>query len=359
MPENNNKNASGSKIPASTEGLSRKGSVSPEDLRKYNFLPTDNDASTNDANSVVGKDVGTSSDFVNNVPRSNPIPAPVDDTNVDHLQASKSNDADMKNLAGVGAGVAASSATRDKNQSADSSQTATANNGENETDKPWENTFDSDTDESGHVSRAVSKSKQRGNHTLVAVLVIILIALMFIPVTMYFVRGDGNNSNLDNGQTEQSVEKQDKDTTKKSSAKKKPATKKKTTTKKKSSSSKKKSNSNSGSGVVNEETTGSDATSSSTGETNSNEATGSASNQTSQATGSQSTSAGSSTTGSSSTGQQSSSSNSGSTGASYYTVKQGEGWYRAAVNSGMTTAQLRSLNPGVSTLSPGTQLRTK
>lgn len=347
MPENNNNNASGSKIPASTEGLSRKGSVSPEDLRKYNLAPSENEVPANSA-SVVGKDVGTNSDFVNNVPRSNPNPTtPSQDENVDHLQASKQND-EMKAAAGVATGAAAGSAMNEQSKSDGGSTDTRINNNGDEGDKPWENTFDSDTDESGHVSRAVSKGKQRGNHTLVAILVIVLIALMFIPVAMYFFQGDGNDSNLNNGQTEQSVEKQDKDTTKKSSAKKKASTKKDSSKKKSSSSSKKKSSSksNSDNGTVNENT---DTDSSS------NDSSNEAAQQSSASTGtSQQGESASTGTDSSATGQTSS-----QTTASTYTVKQGEGWYRAAVNSGMSTEQLRALNPGVSTLSPGTQLRIK
>ncbi|AKP66523.1 LysM peptidoglycan-binding domain-containing protein [Companilactobacillus ginsenosidimutans] len=344
MPENNNKNTSGSKVPASTEGLSRKGSVSPEDLRKYNLVPSDSDTTPANTESVVGKDVGTSSDFVNNVPRSNPNTANQNsDENIDHLQASKQND-EMKTAAAVGAGVAAGSAmSKNNNTQADSTTSQPDTREEADGGKPWENKFDSDEDESGHVSRAVSKSKQRGNHTLVAILVIILIALMFIPVTLYFVRGDNNGSNLGSDQTEQSVEKQDKDTAKKSTSKKKSSTKK-TTPKKKASSTKKKSSSKSSSGTVNENTDNSTAAD------QSNQAA-QTDNSAQQTQDSSSTAASDNASGSAS--------GSGQSGASYATVGQGQGWYRVAVNNGLSIEQLKGLNPGVTNLAPGTQLRIK
>jgi LysM domain. len=54
------------------------------------------------------------------------------------------------------------------------------------------------------------------------------------------------------------------------------------------------------------------------------------------------------------------SSNSDSSSAtSYYTVKAGDNWFRIALNNNLTTAQLKNLNGGVSSLTPGTQLRVK
>lgn len=46
-------------------------------------------------------------------------------------------------------------------------------------------------------------------------------------------------------------------------------------------------------------------------------------------------------------------------GGEYATVQPGQGLYRVAVNHGLTVAQLRQLNPGLTTLSPGQQVRVR
>lgn len=43
----------------------------------------------------------------------------------------------------------------------------------------------------------------------------------------------------------------------------------------------------------------------------------------------------------------------------YATVQAGQGLYRVAVNHGLTVAQLKQLNPGLTTLSPGQQVRVR
>ncbi|MFK5675767.1 SAG1386/EF1546 family surface-associated protein [Ligilactobacillus sp. LYQ60] len=46
-------------------------------------------------------------------------------------------------------------------------------------------------------------------------------------------------------------------------------------------------------------------------------------------------------------------------GGEYATVQAGQGMYRVAVNHGLTVAQLKQLNPGLTTLSPGQQVRVR
>ena len=46
-------------------------------------------------------------------------------------------------------------------------------------------------------------------------------------------------------------------------------------------------------------------------------------------------------------------------GGEYATVQPGQGLYRVAVNHGLTVAQLKQLNPGLTTLSPGQQVRVR
>ena len=58
----------------------------------------------------------------------------------------------------------------------------------------------------------------------------------------------------------------------------------------------------------------------------------------------------------------SSSSSSSETAGGTYTLKQGEGLYRAAANNGMSLSELLALNPGLtanSSVAPGTALKVK
>ncbi|MEJ1318377.1 LysM domain-containing protein [Latilactobacillus sakei] len=65
---------------------------------------------------------------------------------------------------------------------------------------------------------------------------------------------------------------------------------------------------------------------------------------------------------SSSQAEASSSSSSSETAGGTYTLKQGEGLYRAAANNGMSLSELLALNPGLtanSSVAPGTALKVK
>lgn len=363
MADNDKNNMSGdSRVPKSTKGL--EGSVSLEDLKKYHLIdtgdentPTNNTVSADQASNGEPKQV-----------EDNPTPV-----GADHLQAEESNDhlSEAKHDAPEVdepkfeptpvPPVTPKESVEDSR--AESDQDQDDSSADQEDVKPWEKSFDSDTDDEGHVSRAVTKEKQRGNHTLVVTLVVALIVIMFTPVIINAVRGS-SSGDLDSSQAESSVENKDKSSKKKAAKKstkkkstKKATAKKKTTTNKDSDSD---SNSNASSTASDSTAANSTTADSSNSQTvNNTQQQTQESQQTQQSQQSQQNnqqaSTGTTANDSSTTSTDSNSSNS----ASYYTVKAGDNWFRIAYNNNLTTAQLKSLNGNVGTLTPGTTLRVK
>ncbi|WP_119317498.1 LysM peptidoglycan-binding domain-containing protein [Companilactobacillus formosensis] len=362
MADNDKNNMSGdSRVPKSTKGL--EGSVSLEDLKKYHLIDT-GDENTPTNNTV--SDDQTSNDEPKQA-SGNPTPA-----GVDHLQAEESNDhlSEAKHDAPEVdetkveptpvPPVTPKESTEDSKAEPDQAQDDSS---DQEDVKPWEKSFDSDTDDEGHVSRAVTKEKQRGNHTLVVTLVVALIVIMFTPVIINAVRGS-SSGDLDSSQSESSVENKDKSTkkktakksTKKKAAKKstKKASAKKTTTDNDSKSNTNANNSNTASDSTAANSTTADSSNSQTTDSSQQQAQQSQQTQQSQQS-DQQASTGTTANNSSTTSTDSDSSNS----ASYYTVKAGDNWFRIAYNNNLTTAQLKSMNSNVGTLTPGTTLRVK
>ncbi|WP_099974728.1 LysM peptidoglycan-binding domain-containing protein [Lactobacillus terrae] len=308
MANNDNNNFfGGSKIPKTTSGID--GSVSPEDLVKYNLGSAKNEQNIPaNGNTVVGQ---------NNDSAFNDVPS-FNDTDEAKADSAPENDFTRPMMTSAVDPVPSPDEVK-----------ADANVDEQ---KPWENSFDSDTDEEGHISRAVSNEKKRGNKTLIATLVILLIVCMFTPVVIKALNSN-NNSNLDSTQTAKSQD---------SSSNKSKDTSS-TSNKKKSTPSKKKSK-------AKETTDNSIDTSSNTDSTSATDTTGSEAASTNNSSQSNS---------SANAGTSSSSSTATDTSSSFYTVKAGDNWYRIAYNHGMTTAQLQALNGGATTLTPGTTIRVK
>ena len=356
MADNDKNNMSGdSRVPKSTKGL--EGSVSLEDLKKYHLIDTGDENTP--TNNTVSDDK-----------TSNEGPTPAKDFDLtpagDHLQTEESNDhlSESKQDEStdhdtnfVPVPPVTSKESVDDSQAQPESKSEPEENPEEDV-KPWEKSFDSDTDEQGHVSRAVSKEKQRGNHTLVVTLVIALIVIMFTPVIINAVRGSGSGD-LDSAQSESSVENKDKSTKKKSN--KKASTKKKAAKKSTKKSSVKKSTDNDSTAAANDNSNAnaSDSTTNNTADTTNDTTNAQANNtQQSQQTDQQAstdTTTGTTTDNSSTT----TTDNSNSSAASYYTVQAGDNWFRIAYNNNLTTAQLKSMNGNVGTLTPGTTLRVK
>ncbi|MCH4057391.1 LysM peptidoglycan-binding domain-containing protein [Lapidilactobacillus gannanensis] len=181
--------------------------------------------------------------------------------------------------------------------------------------RPWENTFDSDRDENGKLSRVATKKKERNNIVFVSILVVILLAVIGSTIWMWVAAQNDNKSPqivVSSSSRVKSSVKSQKSETKKSSTK--------------SSSS------------VSEE-----ASSSSVSSTEESSTEQSASEPVTES--------------SSSTAASSSTAETGST----YTVKSGDNLYRIAVNNGLTLDQLLSLNglTSSSAIAPGQQLRIK
>ncbi|PMD70319.1 LysM peptidoglycan-binding domain-containing protein [Companilactobacillus nuruki] len=369
MADNDKNNTSGdSFVPKSTQGL--EGSVSLEDLKKYHLIKgDDNTTPINDtvSDDQTSNDVSESEASADNLNTQAP-------QSEDHLQSEESNN-HLSEAKQSGESESENSDVKDTNFVAtppitpvqpdqdikhdeesvkdDTSSATEESQSKAEDVKPWEKSFDSDTDDEGHVSRKVSKEKQRGNHTLVVTLVIALIVIMFTPVVINAVKGSGSGD-LDSSQSAKSVENKDKSTKRKKSAAKKSAKKstaKKSTTAKTTTKAKKtdSSNSNASANTNNSDTNSNTAASDNNASNSTNNSQSTASNNTQQ------------TDQQASNGATDNSSNStdNSSSESYYTVKAGDNWFRIAYNNNLTTAQLKSLNGNVGTLTPGTTLRVK
>ncbi|KRL58412.1 LysM peptidoglycan-binding domain-containing protein [Latilactobacillus fuchuensis] len=205
-------------------------------------------------------------------------------------------------------------------------------------DKPWETQFDDDRDAKGNLSRVASKSKEKGNTYFAIILGVLLVLMIAFPIIAYTVHSSRANK---------PVEESSKivvDNTDSSSAKK--------------AAKKSQSISESKAKVASEDKA--KAASESSAKAASDEQAAAASSSQAAAESQQAASASQAAADSSSAAETSSSSSESATGT--YTLKSGEGLYRAAVNNGMTLDQLLALNPGLtssSSVAPGTQLNIK
>jgi len=205
-------------------------------------------------------------------------------------------------------------------------------------DKPWETQFDDDRDAKGNLSRVASKSKEKGNTYFAIILGVLLVLMIAFPIIAYTVHSSRANK---------PVEESSKivvDNTDSSSAKK--------------AAKKSQSISESKAKVASEDKA--KAASESSAKAASDQQAAAASSSQAAAESQQAASASQAAADSSSAAETSSSSSESATGT--YTLKSGEGLYRAAVNNGMTLDQLLALNPGLtssSSVAPGTQLNIK
>lgn len=209
-------------------------------------------------------------------------------------------------------------------------------------DKPWETQFDDDRDAKGNLSRVASKSKEKGNTYFAIILGVVLVLMIAFPIIAYTIHSSRANKPVEDSKIVV-------DNTDSSSA----ASSKKAA-KQSQSISESKAKAASQAKVASESQAKADSQSQAAAAQSSQAAA-----QSSQdAAASQSQAAAQS---SSQAAAQSSSSESTTAGGTY-TLKSGEGLYRAAVNNGMTLNELLALNPGLtanSSVAPGTQLKVK
>lgn len=212
---------------------------------------------------------------------------------------------------------------------------------QNNEKKPWENQFDNDLDQTGNVSRVATKSKQKGNTLFALLLILGLLLLVAIPIIGHMINEKSNNNaeKISITESRKNSLNNEKEASKSDSLSKKQASEEqaeKEASEKSASESAKQASEEAAKKA-------------------SEEAAAAASSSVVQSSSSSSVQASSSSTPATNANQTESGS------ASYYTVKAGEGLYRAAVNSGISLQRLLELN-GLnenSTVTPGTRLRIK
>ncbi|MSD83195.1 LysM peptidoglycan-binding domain-containing protein [Lactobacillus curvatus] len=203
--------------------------------------------------------------------------------------------------------------------------------------KPWESQFDDDRDDRGNLSRVASKSKEKGNTYFAIILGVLLVLMIAFPIIAYTIHSSRANRPVESSKIVVNTSDSDSASASKKEAKKAKA----------ASESAAKAASESKARQAESEK----AASESQAAESSKQAAQAASESQAQAA----------TQNNSSEATAQSSSSSETTGGSY-TLKAGEGLYRAAVNNGLTLNQLLALNPGLtanSQVAPGTVLKVK
>ena len=207
-------------------------------------------------------------------------------------------------------------------------------------DKPWESQFDDDRDDRGNLSRVASKSKEKGNTYFAIILGVLLVLMIAFPIIAYTIHSSRANRPVESSKIV--VNTSDSDSASKKEAKKA----------KSASDSATKAASESKAKQAESEKAASESQAAESSKQAAEEAEKANSQSQAQADAQNSSSEETTTE---------SSSSSETTGGSY-TLKAGEGLYRAAVNNGLTLDQLLALNPGLtanSQVAPGTALKVK
>lgn len=226
-------------------------------------------------------------------------------------------------------------------------------------EKPWESQFDDDRDDKGNLSRVAAKSKEKGNTYFAIILAVLLVLMIAFPIIAYTVHSSrANRPGLEDSKivvkTADSEKSKSKSTVKKA---KEASESQEAAESKAASESKAKADSEAASAKSASESAKAQAASEQA-------ASQQAASQQQAAADSASQQAASESAASSSQSQAeaSSSSSSSETAGGTYTLKQGEGLYRAAANNGMSLSELLALNPGLtasSSVAPGTALKVK
>ena len=207
-------------------------------------------------------------------------------------------------------------------------------------ENPWESQFDDDRDDKGNLSRVAAKSKEKGNTYFAIILAVLLVLMIAFPIIAYTVHSSrANRPGLEDSKIVVKTADSEKSKSKSTAKKAKEASE-------------------------SQEAAESKAASESKAKADSEAASEQAASQQQAAADSASQQAASESAASSSQSQAeaSSSSSSSETAGGTYTLKQGEGLYRAAANNGMSLSELLALNPGLtanSSVAPGTALKVK
>ncbi|WP_208422336.1 LysM peptidoglycan-binding domain-containing protein [Latilactobacillus fragifolii] len=205
--------------------------------------------------------------------------------------------------------------------------------------KPWESQFDDDRDDRGNLSRVASKSKEKGNTYFAIILGVLLVLMIAFPIIAYTIHSSRANRPVESSKIVVNTSDSDSASASKKEAKKAKA----------ASESAAKAASESKVRQAESEKAASESQAAES------------SKQAAQAASESQAQAQAATQNNSSEATAQSSSSSETTGGSY-TLKAGEGLYRAAVNNGLTLNQLLALNPGLtanSQVAPGTVLKVK
>lgn len=221
-------------------------------------------------------------------------------------------------------------------------------------EKPWESQFDDDRDDKGNLSRVAAKSKEKGNTYFAIILAVLLVLMIAFPIIAYTVHSSrANRPGLEDSKIVVKTADSEKSKSKSTAKKAKEASESQEAAESKAASeSKAKADSEAASAKSASESAKAQAAS----EQAASEQQAAADSASQQAA---SESAASS---SQSQAESSSSSSSSEIAGGTYTLKQGEGLYRAAVNNGMSLSELLALNPGLtanSSVAPGTALKVK
>ncbi|MCP8852891.1 LysM peptidoglycan-binding domain-containing protein [Latilactobacillus sakei] len=224
-------------------------------------------------------------------------------------------------------------------------------------EKPWESQFDDDRDDKGNLSRVAAKSKEKGNTYFAIILAVLLVLMIAFPIIAYTVHSSrANRPGLEDSKIVVKTADSEKSKSKSTAKKAKEASESQEAAESKAASeSKAKADSEAASAKSASESAKAQAASEQA-------ASEQAASEQQAAADSASQQAASESAASSSQAEASSSSSSSETAGGTYTLKQGEGLYRAAANNGMSLSELLALNPGLtanSSVAPGTALKVK
>ncbi|AUX11957.1 LysM domain-containing protein [Latilactobacillus sakei] len=219
-------------------------------------------------------------------------------------------------------------------------------------EKPWESQFDDDRDDKGNLSRVAAKSKEKGNTYFAIILAVLLVLMIAFPIIAYTVHSSrANRPGLEDSKIVVKTADSEKSKSKSTAKKAKEASESQERAESKAASeSKAKADSEAASAKSASESAKAQA------------ASEQAASQQQAAADSASQQAALESAASSSSEQATSTSSSSETAGGTYTLKQGEGLYRAAANNGMSLSELLALNPGLtanSSVAPGTALKVK
>ncbi|WP_436629436.1 LysM peptidoglycan-binding domain-containing protein [Latilactobacillus sakei] len=231
-------------------------------------------------------------------------------------------------------------------------------------EKPWESQFDDDRDDKGNLSRVAAKSKEKGNTYFAIILAVLLVLMIAFPIIAYTVHSSrANRPGLEDSKivvkTADSEKSKSKSTVKKA---KEASESQEAAESKAASESKAKADSEAASAKSASESAKAQAASEQAASEQAASEQAASQQQAAADSASQQAASESAASSSQSQAEASSSSSSSETAGGTYTLKQGEGLYRAAANNGMSLSELLALNPGLtanSSVAPGTALKVK